>query len=117
MGCRWLFTASLSGPLGKVGLGCLVQGLGPRDQDLMLILSAHSDKKPPAHLLNGTNQDRRTHHLQSQEYEIWVWLRIKQEGLRRVWSMFPLARVPLWHRFFQPQLYGSLKQGDQAAQE
>ena len=24
---------------------------------------------------------------------IWVWLKIKQEGLRRFWSMFPLARV------------------------
>ena len=29
-------------------------------------------------------------------FEIWVWLKIKQEGLRRCWSMFPLARVPFW---------------------
>ena len=29
--------------------------------------------------------------------DIWVWLKIKQEeGLRRCWSMFPLARVPFW---------------------
>ena len=25
---------------------------------------------------------------------IWVWLKIKQEGLLRFWSMFPLTRVP-----------------------
>ena len=33
----------------------------------------------------------------------WVWLKIKQEGLRRFWSMFPLTRVPCWYRFFEPQ--------------
>ena len=33
----------------------------------------------------------------------WVWLKIKQEGLRRLWSMFPLTRVPFWYRFFSPQ--------------
>ena len=36
---------------------------------------------------------------------IWVWLKIKQEGLRRCWSMFPLTRVPFWHRVFEPQPY------------
>ena len=25
----------------------------------------------------------------------WVWLKIKQEGLRRFWSMFPLTRVSI----------------------
>ena len=36
-----------------------------------------------------------------------VWLKIKQEGLRRFWSMLPLTRVPFWYRLFepQPQLY------------
>ena len=34
---------------------------------------------------------------------IWVRLKIKQEGLRRFWSMFPLIRVPFWYRFFEPQ--------------
>ena len=29
----------------------------------------------------------------------WVWLKIKQEGLRRCWSMFPLTRVPFWTFF------------------
>ena len=29
---------------------------------------------------------------------MWVWLKITQEGLRRFWSMFPLARVPFWYR-------------------
>ena len=24
---------------------------------------------------------------------VWVWLKIKQVGLRRFWSMFPLTRV------------------------
>ena len=33
----------------------------------------------------------------------WVWLKIKQEGLRRCWSMFPRTRVPFWYRFFEPQ--------------
>ena len=31
------------------------------------------------------------------------WLKIKQEGLRRFWSMFPLSRVPFWYWFFEPQ--------------
>ena len=26
----------------------------------------------------------------------WVWLKLKQEGLRRFWSMFPLTSVPFW---------------------
>ena len=34
---------------------------------------------------------------------IWQWLKIKQEGLRRFWSMFPLTRVPFWHQLFEPQ--------------
>ena len=34
----------------------------------------------------------------------WLWLKIKLEGLRRFWSMFPLTRVPFWYRFFEPQL-------------
>ena len=36
----------------------------------------------------------------------WLWLRMKQEGLRRFWSMFPLTRVPCWYRFFEPQPLG-----------
>ena len=38
-----------------------------------------------------------------------VWLKSKQEGQttgganRRFSSMFPLTRVPVWHRFFEPQ--------------
>ena len=27
-------------------------------------------------------------------HAMWVWLKIKQEGLRRFWFMFPLTRVP-----------------------
>ena len=37
--------------------------------------------------------------------EIWVWLKIKQEGLRRFWFMFPLTRLPYWYRFFEPRPY------------
>ena len=33
----------------------------------------------------------------------WVRLKINQEGLRNVWSMFPLTRVPFWYRLFEPQ--------------
>ena len=29
---------------------------------------------------------------------MWVWLKIKQEGLRRCLSMFSLTRVPFWYR-------------------
>ena len=36
---------------------------------------------------------------------IWVWLKMKQEGLCRFWSMFPLTRVPFWCRLFEPQPY------------
>ena len=36
-----------------------------------------------------------------------VWLNIKQEGLRRFWSICPLTRVPFWDRFFEPQPYDS----------
>ena len=31
-----------------------------------------------------------------------LWVKIKQEGLRRFWSMFPLTRVPFWYRSFEP---------------
>ena len=36
-------------------------------------------------------------------FDEWVWLKIKQEGLRRFWSMCPLTRVPFWYWFFEPQ--------------
>ena len=35
-----------------------------------------------------------------------VGLKLKQEGLRRFWSMFPPARVPSWCQFFEPQPCG-----------
>ena len=35
-------------------------------------------------------------------FATWVWLKIKKQGLRRFWSMFPLTRVPFWYRFFEP---------------
>ena len=30
------------------------------------------------------------------DFPIWVWLKTKQAGLRRCWSMFPLTRIPFW---------------------
>ena len=35
----------------------------------------------------------------------WVWLKFKQEGLRRFWPLFPLIYQgnPCWCRFFEPQ--------------
>ena len=36
----------------------------------------------------------------------WEWLKIKQEGLRRFWSMFPLTRVPVSYRFFEHSQMG-----------
>ena len=39
---------------------------------------------------------------------IWVWLKIKQEGLHWFWSMLPRTRVPFWYRLFEPQpFFGS----------
>ena len=35
---------------------------------------------------------------------MWVWLKINQEKLRRCWSIFPLTRVPLESRCFEPHL-------------
>ena len=32
--------------------------------------------------------------------EGWVWLKFKQEGFRRFWSIFPLTRVPFWNSVF-----------------
>ena len=37
------------------------------------------------------------------KFQRWVWLKIKHQGLRKFWSMFPLTRVPFWYRFFEPQ--------------
>ena len=34
--------------------------------------------------------------------DMWVWLKIQQEGLRRFWSIFPLTRIPFWYQFFEP---------------
>ena len=35
---------------------------------------------------------------------IWVWLKMKHGGLRRFWSIFPLAdRVPFWNSGFLGQ--------------
>ena len=41
------------------------------------------------------------------ETNIWVWLKITQEGLPRFWFMFPFPRVPFWYRLFEPQSYPS----------
>ena len=38
-----------------------------------------------------------------------MWLKIKQEGLPRFWSMCPLTRVPFWSRFFEPQPCGPVR--------
>ena len=35
----------------------------------------------------------------SLSFASWMWLKIKQGGLGRFWSMFPLTRVPV----FEPQ--------------
>ena len=40
-------------------------------------------------------KEQKVDHLSFNEV-IWVWLKIKREGLRRCWSMFPVARVPVW---------------------
>ena len=42
-------------------------------------------------------------------FVIWEWPKMKQERLRRLWSRFPLARVPFWYRFCEPQpcIYGT----------
>ena len=40
---------------------------------------------------------------QGSRNDTWVWLKISRAGLRRFWSMFPLARVLFWYPFFEPQ--------------
>ena len=40
--------------------------------------------------------------LQELRVPFWVWLKIKQLGLRRCWSTFPLTRVPFWYPFLEP---------------
>ena len=37
---------------------------------------------------------------------IWVWLKINQEGLHRFWSMFPLTAVSCSYWFVEPQPFG-----------
>ena len=38
------------------------------------------------------------------QFDTWVWLKIKQERLRRSWSMFPLTRVTRFGTvFLEPQ--------------
>ena len=34
--------------------------------------------------------------------DTWQWLKIKELGLRRFWSMLPVTRVPFLYRFFEP---------------
>ena len=45
------------------------------------------------------------HAFRLQATILWLWLKIKQEGLRGFWSMFPRTKVPFWDRFFEPQPY------------
>ena len=51
--------------------------------------------------------------LKSYWLTIWVWLKIKHGGLHRFWSIFPLARVPFWYRFFEPEPFGSVPASDE----
>ena len=45
-------------------------------------------------LTKGLTPQKRGFKLQEKpQNEIWAWLKIKQEGLRRFWSMFPLHRA------------------------
>ena len=37
---------------------------------------------------------------------IWVWLKIKELGLRGFSSLVPFTKVPCWYHFFEPQPYG-----------
>ena len=37
----------------------------------------------------------------------WVWLNIKELGLRRCWSLVPFTKVPFWYMSFEPQPNGA----------
>ena len=43
------------------------------------------------------------------QVEIWQWLKIKELGLRRFCSTFPLTRVPFWYRVLEPYPFGRKK--------
>ena len=51
-----------------------------------------SIRAPPALEWNGSNL-------------VWVWLKIKELGLRGFWSLVPYTKVPFWYHFFEPQPY------------
>ena len=51
--------------------------------------------------------DKRSSQAPRTEAGIWLWLKIKEEGLRRFWPMIPLTRVPCWYWFFEPQPFGA----------
>ena len=36
---------------------------------------------------------------------IWVWLKIKDLGLRGFLSLVPFTKVPFWYQFLEPQPY------------
>ena len=58
---------------------------------------------PPNGFLKGPGLDASRTNMRMGSFPKCMWLKIKQEGLRRCWSMFPLTRVPFWYRFFEPQ--------------
>ena len=62
----------------------------------------HALARYPFKLLQKTQ--RGSHGLTTTlHYYTMAWLKMKQEGLRRFWSMFLLTWVPFWYRFFEPQ--------------
>ena len=68
-------------------LQCEIAPMIPKLVDLMSY-----PRRPDDSDFNGKN-------LAMLKRHIWVWLKIKQEGLRRFWPLLPLTRVPCWYRF------------------
>ena len=57
----------------------------------------------------GVNSKSKSVQAAKRQRDIWLWLKIKQQGLRGFWSMFPLTRVPFWYRFFLSHSHMSSK--------
>ena len=80
-------------------LGCSVVVL---DETREPACKSQAMLRHPAPLVTRIGQELLTSSLKR------VWLKIKQEGLRRFWVMFPLTRVPFWYRFLSHSQLASL---------
>ena len=107
----------MRGCLGFVGESSLFGGHPPLEKLWLIHMAMAQNPVPPA-IPISTNTGSKMGDENSPTNQngdpqtvltttaICLWLKIKQEGLRRFWSMFLITRVPSWYQFFEPQPYG-----------